>query len=165
MPLAAPRRPRREQLGTRGRDHEERLRDLFDQALDEIEQRLVRPVEVLQEEDDGALGRHLRQECDPGGVQVLPSRERVELSGDVQAERQAEDLLAREASQDALRRVCLQQPQLLAEDVRECAIGRTPPGREAASGAPQRLGRLRQAGVPRAPARAATCRLPRRPRP
>ena len=137
--LPSPRRPCFEQVGAGRRDHEQRLRHLVHDALDQIEQRLVRPVQVFEEEDDGAVGGHPREQLDPGGVQVLARRERVEVARHVEAECQAQDLLAGEPPQDTVRRVGLQQPQLLAEHVRERAVGRAASGREAPARPPQRL--------------------------
>ena len=68
---AAPAGASLEELGPRRRDHEQRhVRDPFDELVDEVEQAVVGPVEVLEDEDEGApLGQRL-EEAAPGGERL-----------------------------------------------------------------------------------------------
>ena len=66
-----------EQLGSRGRDDEERhVADPVDEPVDEVEQRVVGPVQILDDDDRRRLGGH-RLEEQP------PARERLRLTRSV----------------------------------------------------------------------------------
>ncbi len=66
--------------------------DLAQDALEQVEQRLLGPVKILEQDDGRLLGDELGEELDPRLVQPLARRERVEVAGDVEAEREPEDL-------------------------------------------------------------------------
>ena len=61
------------ELGPREREHEERVRVRpLEQVLDEVEQRRVGPLQVLEHEHDRALLGEPLEEEPPGGEEVLP---------------------------------------------------------------------------------------------
>ena len=66
-------------------------------------------MQVLDEQHDRPLGRELRQELDPRLVQAVAGLERMQIAGDVEPEREAEDLAAAEplgaASGESLSRI------------------------------------------------------------
>src|SRR5437588_4819399 len=64
----APRRPRLHEVGTSRRDQKERTLHIAAQALDQVQKRLLGPVNVLDENDNWCLGCKLRQELHPGRV-------------------------------------------------------------------------------------------------
>jgi hypothetical protein len=62
-----------------------------EEPLEQVEQRLVGPVEVFEQDDRRALARQLAEEVHPCLVQAVARRERMQVAGDVEAEREAED--------------------------------------------------------------------------
>ena len=65
-PTRAPGGPMLEQLGTRQRDHEDRHAAApLDEVVDEVERAGVGPMEVLEDQDDGALGGDPLEERPP----------------------------------------------------------------------------------------------------
>jgi hypothetical protein len=79
---AAPRRVELEELWTRGAEDDERHgRSPRDQMLDELEQRRVCPVEVLDNEDEGSLRRHGLEKGAPGGERLVAIRGSFALGG------------------------------------------------------------------------------------
>ncbi len=79
---AAPRRVELEELGTRGAEDDERNGSRpRDQVLDELEQRRVCPVEVLDDEDEGSLRRNRFEKGTPGGERLVAVRCGFALGG------------------------------------------------------------------------------------
>ena len=71
---AAPARAPLEQLRPRGRDGQQRdVRDPVDELVHEVEQALVRPVEVLEDDDERPLLGHRLEKAPPGGEGRLPT--------------------------------------------------------------------------------------------
>ena len=71
---AAPARAPLEQLGPRGCDRQQRdVRDPVDELVHEVEQALVRPVEVLEDDDEWPLLGHRLEKASPGGEGRLPA--------------------------------------------------------------------------------------------
>ncbi len=68
---SAPRRPALQQLGTRGgHDEDRQVAHPLDQVVDEIEQAVVGPLDVLEHKDErAALGQRL-EEATPGGKRL-----------------------------------------------------------------------------------------------
>lgn len=85
--------------------------DLPDHPLEQAEQRLLRPVEVLDEHDRGPLARQLGQELGPGLVQAVAGRHRVQLAGHVEAEGEPEDLPAAQAAEHSVGRVAVEDAE------------------------------------------------------
>ena len=69
-----------------------------EQAVDEVEQLLLRPVQILDEQHERTLGGELLEEARGLLVQPVAGDQRMEAGGDVQAEREAEDLASLEAA-------------------------------------------------------------------
>ena len=71
---AAPAGTPLEQLGPRGRDRQQRhVRNPVDELVHEVEQALVRPVEVLEDDDERPLLGHRFEKAAPGGEGRLPA--------------------------------------------------------------------------------------------
>ncbi len=69
---AAPTGTTREQLGTRRAEGEQRdSARPVDEVVDEVEQRLVGPVQVLEDEDERAIVRYRLEEATPGRKRLL----------------------------------------------------------------------------------------------
>ena len=115
-PAPHPRR-RAESSGTSGCEHDDRASGIARNAFEEIEQVVFRPVDVLDEHEERPVGRQLLDELDGRFVQLLPSLERMQLSGDVEAERQAQDLPLAESLADRLRWVAVMDAELLPHDL------------------------------------------------
>ena len=84
--VAAPATPRRtpvEQLRARGSEQNDRNARIPYHALEQVQQVVLRPVNVLDELYGGALPCQLFDELDDGQVQALASLERVEPRGGV----------------------------------------------------------------------------------
>ena len=137
-----------EQLRPRRADEQQRPRDLVQRPFEQVEQRLLRPVEVLDEHDRRLVGHELGQERDAALVQRFPRGERVELGVGLVAEHEPEDLVAAEPLRHRLGRVRLEQAELLAQHVGDRAIGRARAVGDAAPGAAERLGRGRRKLLP-----------------
>ena len=103
-----------------GRAHEEqRPADVARGSLEQVEERLLRPVQVLDEDDDRALAGEVAQELDPGLLEPVAGRQRVEIAGDVEPEREPEDLAVAESRALGVRVVALEDAEVLAEDLAE----------------------------------------------
>ena len=76
-------------------------------------------MEALDQQDDGAFRRELGEERDPRLVQPVTRRERVEIAGEVEAEREPEQLALAESSQDDVRRVAVEDAEVFLEDFSE----------------------------------------------
>ena len=159
---ATPRTAAVEQLGTRGADHEQRAANLAADPLEQVEQRILGPVQVLDEQDRRRFRRQLAEELDPGLLEAVAHGKRMRVAGEVEAESEPEDLPVAEPPARLLLRLALEDSQVLSQNlperpVREVAVGQTPPG--ALNG----LWRLIARATARAPAPASSSRHPRRP--
>ncbi len=79
------------ELGPGGGDDQQRAAHVADRPLEQLEQRRLGPVDVFHEQDDRASRAGLVQELDPGIPETVARRQRVQVAGDVAAEREAED--------------------------------------------------------------------------
>src|ERR671930_1730000 len=138
-PSPAPRRSAVEQLGSRRADQEQRPVHVAYEALDQIEQIVFGPVEVLDQDDSGSFADEDAEKIDPCLLERVTRGERVELRGGVEAERQPENLSRAEALPHGLRRIALADPKVLLEPFSECPVGDAPPIRETATCAGERL--------------------------
>ena len=69
----------------------QRTPHLVDEPLEKVEQRFVRPVEILDQHDHRPLGGELGEERHPGLVQPCARVERMEVGRDLEPEREPED--------------------------------------------------------------------------
>ncbi len=100
--------------------------------LQHLEQRLLGPVQVLDEECDGTFGGELLEQRRPRVLKAIPRDERVQAPGDVETECEPEDLAAVQPFERSLGRVAVEQAELLLEDlaerpVRDLAVGQAAP--------------------------------------
>jgi hypothetical protein len=114
-------------LRARRRNEEQRPADAASHPLDQLEQRLLRPVQILDQHDRGAFGDELLHDVDPRLVQLVADRQRMTAAGDVEPEREAEDPALAEALEHLAGRIGLQQPELLPEHVAERRVSGRPP--------------------------------------
>ena len=71
---AAPARPALEELGPRRRDDEQRyVGHPVDELVEEVEEALVGPVDVLDDDDERALLGETLEEAAPGGERLVPA--------------------------------------------------------------------------------------------
>ena len=131
---AAPAGPPLEQLGPRRRDDEQRnVRHPVDELVEEVEQALVGPVDVLDDDDERPLFRETLEEAPPGGERLVAAiasqlcfareaEERAEVRLDTRlvtrAGERVLDGLA-ELRSDLLRRVLLEDARLRLDDLAE----------------------------------------------
>ena len=105
-----------------------------DEALEQVEELLISPVDVLDEQDSRLFRHHLRHEIDPGVLETVPSGQWVEPVRDVKAERQPEDLAGPQPREGGCLGVTVQDAEVLLEHVPErtigdsSAVGETTPG-------------------------------------
>ena len=131
---AAPARAAFEELGPRRRDDEQRdVRHPVDELVEEVEEALVRPVDVLDDDDERTLLGETLEEAAPGGeglVSAIASElcvageaeEREEMRLDARlvaraGERVLDDLV--DLRRDVLRRVLLENARLRLDDLAE----------------------------------------------
>ena len=131
-----------EELRPRRCQHKQGARRLAQEMLQEIEQRLLGPVEILDHDDRGPSRCDLVEELDPGTVEPLSGDERVQVACDVEAQGQPEDLAVAEALADDVQRVALQQPEVLLEHLPERPVRDSTPVCEAAAAEHERRERL-----------------------
>ena len=129
-------------LGPRGCEHEHRALRLREHPLEHLDQRLGGPVHVLDDQHRGSPRADSEVSLTHSSCSCEKRRPRVEITADIEAERQAEHLAAGEPLQHVLGRVLLPQSELLAQHVGERAVGHAAAVGEAAT-EPKR-GRCRQ---------------------
>jgi hypothetical protein len=76
-PPRAPVRPAAEQLGPRGREHDHPGSGVPEDALERVQEIVLRPVEILDEQNERPFRADLLDEPDDGLVQPLASIERM----------------------------------------------------------------------------------------
>ncbi len=128
-----------DEIGTGGSHKQERPLDVAGELLDQVEQGRLRPVEVLDQGHEREVCDQGVQEGDPCIVKLVPGSQRMKIAGDVQSERETEDLSVTQPPPDVGWRVALQDPQVLAKHLAERPVGDAPAVREAASRAAKRL--------------------------
>ena len=79
------------ELGPGRGDDQERAAHIADRPLEQLEERRLGPVDVFHEQDERTSRADLVQELDPGIPETVARRQRVQVAGDVAAEREAED--------------------------------------------------------------------------
>jgi hypothetical protein len=91
-------------------------------------------VHVLDEDDERSPRGELGQELDPGSVEAIAGRERMQVAHDVEPEGEAQDLARAEATTHLLGRVALEDLEVLLQDLGErperdsVAVGKTASG-------------------------------------
>src|ERR671936_1650004 len=78
-PSPAPRRSAVEQLGTRRADQEQRPVHVAYEPLEQIEQILLGPVEILDQGDNGSIADEAAEKSNPCLVERVSGSKRVEL--------------------------------------------------------------------------------------
>src|SRR5439155_20194176 len=100
------------------------------------------------EHDRGAVSDDISQELGPGVLKAIADGERMQIPGDVETEREPENLARAESAQRNFWRIALQEAQVLFQHLAERPIRCSCSVREAAAGAPQRFGVLLRKAVP-----------------
>ena len=136
-----PRRPRVEQLGARRGDDEQRAACIAHDALDQVEQRVVAPVQVLDEHDRRPIGRQTLEERDRGVMELFADVHGARVAGPRAAERESQGAVLAETTGDVRVGVAVADVEVLLDDLAERPVGRVPV-REAPPGPPPRLGLL-----------------------
>jgi len=75
------------------------------QVLQQIEEGILGPVEILDEDGGGTVRCELLEQRDPGVLEAIAGSKRVQVACDVQPERQPQDLTVAESGENALRRI------------------------------------------------------------
>ena len=138
----APGGPAVEQLRAPGSENEERPPHVADEAVDQVEQRLLGPVQILDEDDRRPVGDELAEKLDPRLVQAVPHGERVESAHRLQPERQSETLAGAEQAPNRLGRCVLLDAEVLLEDLPERPVRDPSAIRYAAACQAERFGQL-----------------------
>ena len=128
-------------LGPHGREHEDRALRVREHALEHLDQRFGGPVQILDGQHRRSPRAELRDQLHPLVLQPQKRRPRLEIAGDVETERQAEDLAAGEPLQHVFGRVLLAQAEFLSQHVGERAVGHAAAVGEAATEPKRRPGR------------------------
>ena len=125
-----------------GSEQQHRTADVVQRIFEELEEYVLGPVQILDQQDGRLLGRELVEERDPRQAQPLARVERVDVRGCFQPERHPEDGVLPEPAPHGLRGIALGQAEMLANDLAQRHVRDPRTVREAASDSPQRLGRL-----------------------
>ncbi len=120
------RRRERGPVGAHRPEQEHRARRVGQHALEHLDQGPGAPVQILDDHHRRAPLAELRDQLDPSVLELEKRGPRVEVAGDVEAERQAEDLAAGEPLQGVFGRVLLPQAELRPQHVGERAVGHAP---------------------------------------
>src|SRR5205085_1381423 len=99
--------------------------------LQQIEERILGPVEILHQDGRRTSRRQLFEQRDPGVLEAIAGSKRVQVGCDVEPERQPQDLTIAESGEDALTRIPVEDAELLLEDLskgpeHDLAVGETP---------------------------------------
>src|SRR6266540_2395232 len=137
-----------EELRTRGYEQQDRRVNFEQRTLEQLEEWLLRPVDILNQEGKRLLGGDLSDELDPGVVEAVPRLDRMDPAREVEAERERKDLPLAEQREHALGTVAVQDAEVLLDDLCERLIGPCGSVRRTAAGAAQRVGRLCAAPLP-----------------
>ena len=80
-----------------------------DQAVEQIQQVGLGPMDVLDEDDRRLIGRELLQELGASPLKTIARRERMKAARGLETERQAQNLALAEAATHRLRRIALEE--------------------------------------------------------
>ncbi len=89
--------------------------------LEQVEERVVSPVQVFDQHDRGSIGHELLEEPNPRLMQPVAGSQRVEVRRRLQPERHAQNLVLAEPAPHGLGRIALEQAEVLANDLTERA--------------------------------------------
>ena len=104
-----------EELGAGGRQNEQRATHLFEHMLQQSKQRLLGPVQVLDQNHRRPLRRQLGEQLDPRVLEPVARQEGVQVAGQIQSERKSKHLAVAEPKADALRGIALADTHVLLE--------------------------------------------------
>jgi hypothetical protein len=96
---------------------------------------------VLDEHDRRPVTGDRSEELDPRVLEPVADGKRMEVARDVEAEAQAEDLVPRKSLEDDLRRVVVEDAEVLLQDLRQRPVRDAVPVGETAADSAERLGR------------------------
>src|SRR6185312_885105 len=130
------------ELGTSGRNDQQGPANIFDQPVEQVEQRRLGPVDVLDEHDGGPMGHHLLHEAHPTGLKPVAGCERVHVARNVQSERETEDGPLPQVLQHRFWWIAFENPEFLLENLAEWPVGDSSPVRETTARSAKRLGNL-----------------------
>jgi hypothetical protein len=99
-----------EQLRASRDDQQERRPGVSDDALQEIHQQVLCPMDVLDEHDDGPLQGYLFNEPDPCVLELVAGGERMDAAGHVEPQRQAKNLSGPKPVKQGGSRIVLHDP-------------------------------------------------------
>src|SRR5882724_1519093 len=137
-----------EELGTSGYEQQDRRVNLEQRTLEQFEEWLLRPVDILNQYGQRLRGGDLSDELDPGVVEAIPRLDRMDPARDLETERQRKDLPLAEQREHTLGTVAAQDAKVLLDDLGERLIGPCGSVRRTAAGSAQRVGRLCAAPLP-----------------
>jgi hypothetical protein len=136
------------ELGPRGGNEQQRTADVVQPCFEEVEEGLLRPVQVFDQHDGALLGHELLEERDPRLAKPIARGERMEVCRCLEPEREAQDRAFAEPTAHRVGRIALEQAEVLANDLTERQVRDPAAVREAAPDAPLRFGRLRAEPLP-----------------
>ena len=110
--------------------------------LEQVEQLVVGPVDVLDQDHGGPLCRGCRQKLRPRVLEAVAHGQWMEVPGDVEAERQPEDLPVAEQLASPLGWIALEQPEVLTQHLAQRPVRDPRAVRQTPPGPPERFGIL-----------------------
>ena len=119
-------------------DDEQRAARIAHDALDQVEQRVVGPVQILDEHDRRPVGREPLEERDRGVMELFADVHGACVAGHRSAKREPEGAVLAETTGDVRVGVAVADVEILLDDLAERPVGRVPV-REAPAGPPPRL--------------------------
>ncbi len=128
-----------EHLRPRRYEHEQGTAHLLDERVEQVEELVVGPVDVLDQHHRRPVRDELPEEVGPGIVKPLPRRERMQIGRDVQPQGQREVAVRAEPLDRQARRIALADVEVLTHHLRQRPVGDAVTVRETTSGALQRL--------------------------
>ena len=120
-------------LGPHRREHQDLALRVREHTLEHLDQRFGGPVQILDDHDRSSAGTDLRDQLHPLVLQAHKGCPRLEITGDVETEREAEDLAAGEPLHHGFGRVLLPHAEFLPKHVGERAVGHAAAVGEAAA--------------------------------
>src|SRR4051794_955159 len=142
VPTRAPPPAAVEKLRSRRSDQQEWATDLPQEELEQVEQGLFRPVKVFDQDCRRPSCRKVTDEADRRVVQPVSRRQRVEVARDAEAESEGQNPV-RKPLPYRLRRISLEDPEMLLEHLAERPVRDRVSVREAAARTAKRLRILR----------------------
>src|ERR1700756_1768000 len=104
-----------EEIGPGRRDPQQRAARPLENLLEQIEQGLLAPVQVLDNNHHRSLGRCLSHQLDPRILESIPHPQRMQVADQVEAKRKPENLALSQKDTYAFGRIALADAELLLE--------------------------------------------------